>query len=78
MKKLLVIASLMAASPVLADPVLVPIDPPPAWPLMARLARPHSDETPACEARAAIEKWAPEEPRQERRHRHWRHRRHHR
>ena len=75
MKKLLVIASLMAASPVLADPVLVPIDPPPAWPLMARLARPHSDETPVCEARAAIEKWAPEESRHERRHRHWRHRR---
>ena len=69
MKKLLVIAFALAASPCLADPVLVQIEPEPAWPLLARLDRPHSDD-----ASAAIERAAPSEDRHVRRHHHRRHR----
>lgn len=68
MKKLLVLASLLAASPSLADPVLVQIDPPPAWPVLERLYRPHSDE----QARAVDDPAPHDKPK---RHRHWRNRR---
>ena len=92
MKKLLVIAFALAASPCLAqdvtfnakgeiiDPiaqasrlVLIESEQPSPWPLTMRLERPHSDETPVCDASAALARWAPEEPR-ERHHRRWRHR----
>ena len=71
MKKLLVLASLLAASPSFADPVLVQIDPPPAWPVLERLYRPHSDEQ--IKARAADDPAPHDKPK---RHRYWRHRRH--
>jgi len=74
MKNRIVIAlSVVMVAPAIADPVLIPIDPPPAWPVTARLERPHSDETPVCDASAALARWAPEQPR-ERPHRRWRHR----
>ncbi len=73
MKKLLVIAFALVASPCLADPVLIAPEQPSPWPITARLERPHSDEAPACGAVAAIERWAPEQPR-ERHRRRWRHR----
>lgn len=74
MRKLIIASWLVLASSALADPVLVQIDPPPAWPVAERLARPHSDETPTCGGLAAIERLAPEEPRHGRRRRHGRHR----
>ena len=63
MKNIFVLASLFVASPCLADPVLVAPEQPSPWPITMRLERPHSDEAPACGALAAIERWAPEEPR---------------
>jgi hypothetical protein len=71
MMRYLVIACFVAlASSALADPVLVRIEEPPAWPLLARLDRPHADD-----ASEAIERAAPPGGRHARRHyRHWRHR----
>jgi hypothetical protein len=69
MKKLLVIAFALAASPCLADPVLVQIEREPAWPLLARLDRPHAED-----ASEAIERAAPPDDRHTRHHH--RHRRH--
>jgi len=71
MRKHLVIASFVVlASQAFADPVLVQIEQPPVWPILARLDRPHAED----DAPAAIERWAPEEPRHARHHRHRRHR----
>ena len=70
----IIVAFALAASSAFADPVLVSPEQPSPWPITARLERPHSDEAPACGAQAAIERWAPEEPRE----RHRGHRRHHR
>ena len=74
MKQHLIVAGLvMLASSALADPVLVRIEEPPAWPVIARVDRPHVDEPPACDARMAIAREFPLD--NERTRRHHRHRR---
>ena len=61
--KNLVIAFLIVASPACSQEArLIMLDQPSPWPLTARLERPHSDEPTSCDARAAIERWAPEGP----------------
>lgn len=78
MRKLIIASWLVLASPCLADPVLVPIEPEPAWPIMTTRGVGtyiSTDDapapTPGCDASAALARWAPEEPRE----RHRRHRR---
>ena len=63
MRKLIIASWLVLASSALADPVLVAPEQPSPWPITARLERPHSDETPVCDASAALARWAPEQPR---------------
>jgi len=72
MRQCLIVAGLvMLASSVLADPVLVRIDEPPAWPLLARLDRPHANDVSE-----AIERVATPEDRTKHHHHHHRHGRH--
>lgn len=72
MKQYVIAAFFVAlASPTLADPVLVRIDEPPAWPLLARLDRPHANDVSE-----AIERVATPEDRTKHHHHHHRHGRH--
>ena len=74
MKKLLVIAFALAASPCLADPVLVQIEPPPMVSFTAWLDIPHAEDEPRVVADRDSASAAIEAHYGHRRHRHRRYR----